>query len=220
MSFDFRLRPKSIEINELKKKLKINATIHSNALDGADLSSGTTTDATVSNITSSVILLSNKVLVCSPIKLYKTLLSSLGRGFSASACNKSIYFSICFDGNIKWSIKNNYDKYISMMFNKHQQNDKGTGNAMGAESIKYIETYSKKKNYNVKTKDSSWDITSLTSEHIKFKKMYLDTIYNGLKHDQNVDKKILKEWHLSRSKTINLKKDRVIVGHKDILVLT
>ena len=134
--------------------------------------------------------------------------------------NKSIYFSICFDGNIKWSIKHNFDKYINMMFNRHQQNDKGTGNAMGAKSIKYIETYGKKKNYNVKIKDSSWIITSLTPDHIKFKKMYLDTIYNGLKHDQNVDRKILKEWYQFRLKTIKLKKDRVIVGHKDILVLT
>ena len=134
--------------------------------------------------------------------------------------NKSIYFSICFDGNIKWGVKNNFDKYINMMFNKHQQNDKGTGNAMGSKSIKYIETYSKKKNYNVKIKDSSWIITSLTSDRIKFKKMYLDTIYNGLKHDQNIDKKILKGWYLSRLKTIKLKRDTVTVGHKDILVLT
>ena len=50
--------------------------------------------------------------------------------------------------------------------------------------------------------------------------MYLDTIYIGLKHDQNIDKKILKGWYLSRLKTIKLKRDTVTVGHKDILVLT
>ena len=35
-----------------------------------------------------------------------------------------------------------------------------------------------------------------------------------------IDKKILKEWYLSRLKTIKLKRDTVTVGHKDILVLT
>jgi len=134
--------------------------------------------------------------------------------------NKIIYFSICFDGSIKWASSHKYDKYILTMFNKHQEMNKISGYALGLKSIKLIKEYSAKKKYGFQVEDSSWELKSYDEDSKNFQKMYLDTIYKPLKKDDITDKDMLSEWRKVKLKDIVSGKSKITVGHKDILILT
>ena len=134
--------------------------------------------------------------------------------------NKIIYFSICFDGNIKWASSHKYDKYILTMFNKNQETNKSSGYAVGAKSIKLIREHSMKKKYNFQIEDSSWQLNSYNESSKYFQKMYLDTIEKPLKKDDMTDKDMLSEWRKGKLKDIVAGKSKIVVGHKDILILT
>ena len=53
-----------------------------------------------------------------------------------------------------------------------------------------------------------------------FQKMYLDTICKPLKKDDITNKDMLSEWRKVKLKDIVTGKSKIIVGHKDILILT
>jgi len=148
-----------------------------------------------------------------PTLFIKKLLNIVGK-------NKIIYFSICFDGSIKWTSSHKYDKYILTMFNKHQEMNKISGYALGLKSIKLIKEYSAKKKYSFQVEDSSWELKSYDEDSKNFQKMYLDTICKPLKKDDITDKDMLSEWRNVKLKDIVSGKSKIIVGHKDILILT
>jgi hypothetical protein len=50
--------------------------------------------------------------------------------------------------------------------------------------------------------------------------MYLDTICKPLKKDDITDKDMLSEWRKVKLKDIMAGKSKIVVGHKDILILT
>ena len=148
-----------------------------------------------------------------PILFIKKLLNKVGK-------NKIIYFSICFDGSIKWDSSHKYDKYVLTMFNKHQEMNKISGYALGLKSIKLIKEYSAKKKYSFQVEDSSWELKSYDEDSKNFQKMYLDTICKPLKKDDITDKDMLSEWRKVKLKDIVSGKSKITVGHKDILILT
>jgi len=148
-----------------------------------------------------------------PILFIKKLLNKVGK-------NKIIYFSICFDGSIKWDSSHKYDKYVLTMFNKHQEMNKISGYVVGSKSIKLIKEYSAKKKYSFQIKDSSWELKSYDENAKYFQKMYLNTIYKPLKKDDITDKDMLSEWRKVKLKDIVSGKSKITVGHKDILILT
>jgi len=149
--------------------------------------------------------------------LSKTFIKNL---FSSVASKKVIYFSICFNGKIKWNIINEHDKYIVSQFNKHQASFKNDIYTMGSKSIKFIKNISKIKNFNSSNKDSSWVIPSKKDIDRMFQKQYLKTIYNALKKDKETNYDILYNWYKFRMKKIDLHKSDLVVGHEDILILT
>ena len=148
-----------------------------------------------------------------PVLFIKKLLNKVGK-------NKIIYFSICFDGSIKWDSSHKYDKYVLTMFNKHQEMNKSSGYVVGSKSIKLIKEYSEKKKYSFQIKDSSWELKSYDENAKYFQKMYLDTIYKPLKKDDITDKDMLSEWRKVKLKDIVSGKSKITVGHQDILILT
>ena len=149
--------------------------------------------------------------------LSKTFIRKLLNKISS---NKLIYFSICFNGIIKWNPTNKFDKYIINNFNRHQKQDKGTGLALGSECVKYIKSYSQKKKYKCLKKDSSWFIKSNKQLDQIFQHQYIKTIIKALKEDDITDRNILKEWHAERTKKIESKKSNLVVKHDDILIIT
>ena len=140
--------------------------------------------------------------------------------FSSIETKKIIYFSICFNGKIKWDLINEHDKYIVSQFNRHQESFKDDIYAMGPKSIKFIKNISKTKKFDLFCKDSSWIISSKEENDQKFQKQYLKTIYNALKKDKETNYDILFNWYKFRINKINLCKSHLVVGHEDILVLT
>ena len=132
----------------------------------------------------------------------------------------NLYFSICFDGRVKWKNKNKHDKYIVSMFNQHQKQEKTTGVALGLNSINFIKNLSKKNNYKIYIADSSWSVDSYDNDSRIFQKAYLNTIYKPLKKFELTDKDILENWFKSKQNDIENKNSNLVVGHKDILIET
>lgn len=132
----------------------------------------------------------------------------------------NLYFSICFDGRVKWKNKNKHDKYIVSMFNQHQKQEKTTGVALGLNSINFIKNLSKKNDYKIYIADSSWSVDSQDNDSRIFQKAYLNTIYKPLKKYELTDQDILKDWLRSKQNDIENKNSNLVVGHKDILIET
>ena len=144
----------------------------------------------------------------------------LDKLFSVHLENKTILFSICYDGKVSWNIKNKYDKYIMKKFNEHQQSVKNDNYTLGPASISYIKKKAKQKLYKVKTMDSPWKLNSDNVSNRDFHQQYINTIYKALQKDKNTDTLILKEWIHDKSEKIKKGKLKTIVNHKDILLLT
>ena len=134
--------------------------------------------------------------------------------------DKYIYFSLCFNGKIKWLPTNEFDKYITRQFNRHQMQNKGFGIALGSENIKYIESIAKEKSYSFFKKDSSWKIDTFSNKSKLFQQKYLRIVSTALKNDDRTDKNILKLWISKRMELIKSKKSKLNVGHNDILIKT
>ena len=146
-------------------------------------------------------------------KFIKCLFDKVNKG-------TNLYFSICFDGRVKWKNKNKHDKYIVSMFNQHQKQEKTTGVALGFDSINFIKNLSKKNDYKIYIADSSWSVDSHDNDSRVFQKAYLNTIYKPLKKFELTDKDILEDWLRSKKNDIESKNSNLVVGHKDILIET
>ena len=146
-------------------------------------------------------------------KFIKCLFDKVNKG-------TNLYFSICFDGRVKWKNKNKHDKYIVSMFNQHQKQEKTTGVALGLDSINFIKNLSKKNDYKIYIADSSWSVDSHDNDSRVFQKAYLNTIYKPLKKFELTDKDILENWFKSKQNDIENKNSNLVVGHKDILIET
>ena len=146
-------------------------------------------------------------------KFIKCLFDKIDKG-------TNLYFSICFDGRVKWKNKNKHDKYIVSMFNQHQKQEKTTGVALGLNSINFIKNLSKKNDYKIYIADSSWSVDSHDNDSRVFQKAYLNTIYKPLKKYELTDQDILKDWLRSKQNDIENKNSNLVVGHKDILIET
>ena len=146
-------------------------------------------------------------------KFIKCLFDKINKG-------TNLYFSICFDGRVKWKNKNKHDKYIVSMFNQHQKQEKTTGVALGLNSINFIKNLSKKNDYKIYIADSSWSVDSQDNDSRIFQKAYLNTIYKPLKKFELTDKDILENWLKSKQNDIENKNSNLVVGHKDILIET
>ena len=143
----------------------------------------------------------------------KNLFEKTGKG-------KIIYFSICFDGRVQWKNKSRYDKYIISMFNQHQKQEKTLGMALGLDSIRVIKDISFRKGLEMHIADSSWVLNTDSKYSIDFQIAFLNTIYKPLKNYELVDQDILKEWFQLKVQDIALKKSNIVVGHKDLLIIT
>ena len=146
-------------------------------------------------------------------KFIKCLFDKINKG-------TNLYFSICFDGRVKWKNKDKHDKYIVSMFNQHQKQEKTTGVALGLNSINFIKNLSKKNDYKIYIADSSWSVDSQDNDSRIFQKAYLNTIYKPLKKFELTDKDILENWLKSKQNDIENKNSNLVVGHKDILIET
>ncbi len=146
-------------------------------------------------------------------KFIKCLFDKIDKG-------TNLYFSICFDGRVKWKNKNKHDKYIVSMFNQHQKQEKTTGVALGLNSINFIKSLSKKNDYKIYIADSSWSVDSYDNDSRIFQKAYLSTIYKPLKKFELIDQDILEDWLRSKQIDIESKNSNLVVGHKDILIET
>ena len=132
--------------------------------------------------------------------------------------NNILYFSLCFNGQVRWTPTNRFDKYILTFFNNHQRADKGFGKALGYKSIEFIRQKADKLNLNMTVKDSPWIIKNKFDKDKVFMKRYLLDIKKSLFHMEGIDKDILRKWYQDKKSEIDNKKIQLYVGHSDILL--
>ena len=132
--------------------------------------------------------------------------------------NNIFYFSLCFNGLVKWTPTNTFDKYILAFFNNHQRSDKGFGNALGHKSIEYLRKKAGKLNLNITVADSPWIIKNKSEKDTVFMKRYLLDIRKSLFHMEGIDKNILRKWYEDKKYDLENKKIKLYVGHNDILL--
>lgn len=129
-----------------------------------------------------------------------------------------IYFSLCFNGMVKWTPSNIFDKYILSFFNNHQRTDKGFGSALGFKSIDFLKRYAIKKDMNITTKNSPWVINNKSNKDKTFMNRYLLDVKKALFHMEGIDKDILRKWFNEKKNDIESKSIKLYVGHQDILI--
>ena len=132
--------------------------------------------------------------------------------------NNILYFSLCFNGLVKWTPTNTFDKYILAFFNNHQRSDKGFGNALGYKSIESLRKKAGKLNLNITVADSPWIIKNKSEKDTVFMKRYLLDIRKSLFHMEGIDKNILRKWYEDKKYDLENKKIKLYVGHNDILL--
>ncbi len=129
-----------------------------------------------------------------------------------------LYFSLCFNGIVKWTPTNIFDKYILSSFNNHQRKDKGFGTALGFKSIDFVKNYAIKKDMNIISKNSPWIINNKSNKDKTFMNRYLLDIKKSLFHMEGIDRKILTKWYVDKKNDIENKSIKLHVGHQDILI--
>ena len=132
--------------------------------------------------------------------------------------NNILFYSLCFDGTIKWKSSHPFDKYISSFFNNHQMSDKGFGKALGYKSISFTTQRAKELGYEVTIADSSWMISNKYDQDKVFLKRYILDIKKALYHMEGIDKSMLRKWYSDKLDQIMNKKTKAHIGHKDILI--
>ena len=144
--------------------------------------------------------------------------SSIDSALKRIKKNNILYFSLCFNGQVRWTPTNAFDKYILTFFNNHQRSDKGFGKALGYKSIEFIRQKADKLNLNVTIKDSPWIIKNKLDKDKVFMKRYLIDIKKSLFHMEGIDRDILRKWYQDKKSEIDNKNIQLFVGHNDILL--
>ena len=144
--------------------------------------------------------------------------SSIDKSLKLIKDNNILFFSLCFDGSVKWTPSHPYDKYILSFFNNHQQSDKGFGIALGYKSIDYIKKKVNKLGLKIEITNSPWIVRNKLQDDIIFMKRYLLDIKKSLFHMDGIDKTMLRQWYADKHESIECKKVKLLVGHKDILI--
>ena len=129
-----------------------------------------------------------------------------------------IYFSLCFDGTVKWTPTNTFDKYILSFFNHHQRTDKGFGTALGSKSIDFVKRCANKQDMQITIKNSPWIIDNKSYKDKTFMNRYLLDIKKALFHMEGIDRDILRTWYKDKKNDIDNKSIKLYVGHQDILI--
>ena len=144
--------------------------------------------------------------------------SSIIKSLKKCNDNNAIFFSLCFNGKVRWTPTNTFDKYILSFFNKHQRTDKGFGTALGSKSIEFVKRTANLLDINVTTKNSPWLIYNKSDRDKIFLHRYLLDIKKALFHIEGIDKDILRKWYQDKKYDIENKSIKLSVGHQDILL--
>tara|TARA_B100001063_G_scaffold174214_1_gene163304 strand:+ start:1605 stop:2477 length:873 start_codon:yes stop_codon:yes gene_type:complete len=129
-----------------------------------------------------------------------------------------LYFSLCFNGIVKWTPSNPFDKYVLTFFNNHQRSDKGFGSALGHKSIEFLKKKARDLNLNITVTDSPWIIKNKSEKDTVFIKRYILDIRKSLFHMEGIDKNILRKWYEDKKNDLENKKIKLYVGHNDVLL--
>ena len=90
--------------------------------------------------------------------------------------------------------------------------------ALGYKSINYIEKKANKLGLKIQIRNSPWIVRNKLKDDILFMKRYILDIKKSLFHMDGIDRTMLRQWYSDKCKSIEQKKIKLLVGHKDILI--
>ena len=81
-----------------------------------------------------------------------------------------------------------------------------------------IEKKANKLGLKIQIRNSPWIVRNKLKDDILFMKRYILDIKKSLFHMDGIDRTMLRQWHSDKCKSIEQKKIKLLVGHKDILI--
>lgn len=76
----------------------------------------------------------------------------------ASRVRVPLYLALSYDGSMQWSPEDPFDGVVTEAFNRHQQGDKGFGQALGPDAINAAHTILEKAGFDVTVAPSPWHL--------------------------------------------------------------
>lgn len=119
-----------------------------------------------------------------------------------------LYAVLSFDGHMRWLPEHPMDATVTDAFSRHQQQDKGFGQALGPESSRYLAQALLEHGFNVQTDKSPWCVESLPSA---FHDMLIQGIANAGVELGALSREEMTQWLGSRAVA-----QECIIGHDDL----
>lgn len=119
-----------------------------------------------------------------------------------------LYAVLSFDGQMLWWPEHPSDELVTTAFSRHQQQDKGFGNALGPHSGHYLAEALDAQGFQVVTDKSPWHIETLPSA---FHDMLIEGIATAAGDMQAASPEALAHWLETRRVA-----QRCIIGHDDL----
>jgi len=119
-----------------------------------------------------------------------------------------LYAVLSFDGHMRWLPEHPMDATVTAAFSRHQQQDKGFGQALGPESSHYLAQALLEHGFNVQTDKSPWCVESLPSA---FHDMLIQGIANAGVELGALSREEMTQWLGSRAVA-----QECIIGHDDL----
>jgi len=119
-----------------------------------------------------------------------------------------LYAVLSFDGHMSWLPEDPMDAAVTDAFSRHQQQDKGFGQALGPQSSSYLAQALLYQGFEIETDKSPWHVASLPSA---FHDMLLQGIANAGLELEAFSAAAMEQWLGSRAVA-----QRCIIGHDDL----
>lgn len=129
----------------------------------------------------------------------------------------TLLFALTYDGRIALSPAHPDDQRLTALVNRHQQQNKGFGAALGPEAAAAAERLARAGGYRVRSAPSDW---SLGAEQPALQKALIaGWLVAAYELADAADRDRLHAWHCARTAQVDAGGLRIRVGHRDLVAL-
>lgn len=123
----------------------------------------------------------------------------------------ALYIVLTYNGQIDWHPADAFDETARELINRHQQGNKGFGQALGAEATDYMVEVLRQRGYEVMVNAADW---RMQPQDITMQHMLLEDWSEAMRELDPTP--ALDEWLGRRESLIEQQQSRLRVGHSDI----
>jgi hypothetical protein len=132
----------------------------------------------------------------------------------------SLLFALTYDGRIALSPSHPDDQILIELVNRHQQEDKGFGAALGPQASSTAERLARAAGYRVWSAQSDWALgADLSTSQAALQAALIAGWRDAACELEGADRDRLHAWHGARADQISAGRLRIQVGHRDLVAL-